>query len=766
MRRSVLGPRGRWLLSRRSVLKGSALAGSALVAGCSSKSSPQMLSPIDGGASDRNGADRAPPSGKDGGVDAGAPEGPQADAGAPPADAGAQDSQPSPPQPDAAQADAPPSPPLETHPPAYAGPTWVRDARVGGCDASLDPPELAQELDARAAQGVSVIEFDSILSFYLTDEEFEAEAVSLDAAAKAAHARGMKAVIYIPTMEVLTPDVATAPGSMFRDHPTWVQVDIEGKPNKFVGGEGRVFWVPPGTESAWMCPSSPYGDYFVARVQRLARTALDGMWGDVPLLSDIIAKWPCTCQYCKARFMADTGLATPSAVDWNNAGFRRWVSWRHKLIRDFEQRILAKAREARADFEVIIETVTMDYTSGTVQGLDPASADDGQVLRVWEVDAVSDRSAMRSATADDWMDMAVMMKHGAGVSGHRPSWVFCYGIQPDDAEYVFGLALATGNNPFELKIPNMTETVAPAYRSRVFSWLKGEEALYTAYPLHHVAVLYSSSSRDFLDRVSGVGLYSSLNASDDLWWSTAVSDTVRELQYVADYRGWCRALIHAHIPFDVLPASRVSAESLARYRVLVVPSAVALSDATMGQLAMFAARGGTVIASGPDLGSYDEDGRDRGSPALLSGLGVAPGGAWTRKASGSGFVAHGAERAGRSYLRKEGQQAAMQLSQAIAQPQLVTDAPAATVFGVRRTRDGKMVLAAANLDGLGVTAGSFSPRAASFKVALSLEGRQASAVVGSQPGAGKAPLSFEMKDGRVNFALSVNAVSVVTITLA
>jgi hypothetical protein len=51
----------------------------------------------------------------------------------------------------------------------------------------------------------------------------------------------------------------------------------------------------------------------------------------------------------------------------------------------------------------------MDYTSGTVQGLDPASADDGDVLRVWEVDAVSDRSAMRVASAVDWMDMAVMM---------------------------------------------------------------------------------------------------------------------------------------------------------------------------------------------------------------------------------------------------------------------------------------------------------------------------------------------------------------------
>jgi hypothetical protein len=757
-RRFARGPRDRWLLSRRLVLKGGgALAGSALVAGCGSNSS----APADGGAdarADRGGTAMDAKTG--GGSDAGSPSpSPSADAGAPGPDAGTQ------PQPDAAQPpqDAPPA--AETHPPAYAGPAWVRDARIGGCDASLDPPELTAALDAMAAQGVSVIEFDSVLSFYLTDAQFEQEAQILDDAAKAAHARGMKAVIYIPTMEVLTPEVATAPGSMFRDHPDWVQKDITGKPNKFIGGEGRVFWVEPGTESAWLCPSSPYAEYFYKRVQRLARTALDGLWGDVPLLSDIVASWPCTCNYCKARFMAETGMATPSAVDWSSATFRRWVTWRHKLIRDFEQTILTRAREARADFQVVIETVTMDYTSGTVQGLDPASADDGDVLRVWEVDAVSDRSAMRVASADDWMDMAVMMKFSAGVSGHRPSWVFCYGIQPDDAEHVFGLALATGNNPFELKIPNMTETVSAPYRTRVFNWLKGEETLYTAYPLHHTAVLYSSASRDFLDQASGVGLYSSLNPGDDLWWTTASSDTVPQMQYVADFRGWCRALIHAHVPFDVLPAFRATPQVLAHYKVLVVPSAVALSDALMGQLAMFAAGGGTVIASGPDLGKFDDNGADRGSAALLTGLGVAPGGAWMRKASGSGFVAAGAERAGRTYLRRESQQAAMQISQAITQPQLVTDAPAAVVFGVRRTRDGKMLLVAANLDGLGASAGSFTPRAASFKVALSLEGRQATAVSGSQPGAGKAPISFEMKDGRVSFALSVAAVSVVTINL-
>src|SRR5687768_11489770 len=98
---------------------------------------------------------------------------------------------------------------------------------------------------------------------------------------------------------------------MPKHHPARLQTSIDGKPNVFTGGEGRVFWVDPGTESAWMCPTSGYVDYFTKRVQRIAQTAVDGLWGDVPLLSDIGGIWPCVNATCRARFTADTGLVLP-----------------------------------------------------------------------------------------------------------------------------------------------------------------------------------------------------------------------------------------------------------------------------------------------------------------------------------------------------------------------------------------------------------------------------------------------------------------------
>ncbi len=91
-------------------------------------------------------------------------------------DAGAPDTATPQPKPDTAPVveaappeAAPPAPPVENPPPEFPVAAWLREARIAGVDGSLEPEELAVILDACVAQGVSVIEFDSILSHYLTD---------------------------------------------------------------------------------------------------------------------------------------------------------------------------------------------------------------------------------------------------------------------------------------------------------------------------------------------------------------------------------------------------------------------------------------------------------------------------------------------------------------------------------------------------------------------------------------------------------------------
>ena len=115
-----------------------------------------------------------------------------------------------------------------------------------------------------------------------------------------------------------------------------------------------------------------------------------------------------------------------------------------------------------------------------------------------------------------YISLIAMMAFGRGVTPDRPSWSFVYGNQEDDAELVMAEALATQNNPYELKAPEMTTTVGPAYRERMFGWIQEHhEDLFLSRSDARVVVLHSSSSRDVIDGTCfiedrcGMSLYAS-----------------------------------------------------------------------------------------------------------------------------------------------------------------------------------------------------------------------------------------------------------------
>src|SRR5205823_1612970 len=133
---------------------------------------------------------------------------------------------------------------------------------------------------------------------------------------------------------------------------------------------------------------------------------------------------------------------------------------------------------------------------------------DPGIIQVWEIDALSDKTAMRDARPDDWISLIGMAKFAAGASGIKPSWVFTYGLMPDDGLLVMAEALASGNNPYETKIPQMTSSIGPAYRRNMFGWIEAHEhRLFASKSAATVAVLYSPESRDYVDRAEGSGLF-------------------------------------------------------------------------------------------------------------------------------------------------------------------------------------------------------------------------------------------------------------------
>src|SRR5262249_51419330 len=202
---------------------------------------------------------------------------------------------------------------------------------------------------------------------------------------------------------------------MSQIYPSWIQLGVDGKPNVLIGGKrsskGRVHWIDPGTESARMSPHSPYADMFLDRIRQIAATGVNGIWLDVPLYNDIAIAGTDTSPGAAAKFQADTGFQIPKKNEWKEHTWRRWIAWRHQQLTDFNYRVRDAANSVTNDIAMIVETVTLDYGAATILGLDGSTMKKAPgVIQVWEVDAVSDRTAMRDALPDDWVSLISMFK--------------------------------------------------------------------------------------------------------------------------------------------------------------------------------------------------------------------------------------------------------------------------------------------------------------------------------------------------------------------
>jgi hypothetical protein len=529
---------------------------------------------------------------------------------------------------------------------------WLAEARIGGMSVSglkVDSDQLIIELSRLIKQGVTVIEADSRLSDYLTEQAFAKELQRIKATTKIIQEHGLKVVWYIPALEVITINGLTRKDSFARIHPDWLQLSFDGK-NRGVFYGQKVFWVEPNDESAWLCPNSPYREWFKRHLRQLAETGVDGIWLDVPIFDVIVVKWGCSCNYCREKFMRQTGLEFPNKFDIRDKAFWRFIRWRHDTITEFLDDCKVAIESGNPDTVTIAEIVAVDHMGATVHGSEGSSMDN--ILIVWELDALSDTTAMAEASYDDWMVMHNMYKYCRGATIDRPSWVFCYGYDEYDAQLVLASAVAAQNNPYELRIPKMTSSVGMAFRQMMFSWIEQySKQIFRSRSLAPAAVIYSERNRDFLDIPYHGGMYITYSAPrrDRIWFGDK-ERSVLKMKYLGDYRGLSMLLFQNQIPTDIYPISRVDVNLLQNYQVLVLPYMAILTEDEKGMLLKAVSDGATLIVSGPKPGMWDADARPRGKSLWADLLEGASGDRITR-ALGKGRVCFWKDNVGRKYLK-------------------------------------------------------------------------------------------------------------------
>jgi len=529
----------------------------------------------------------------------------------------------------------------------------MRTAKLAGLAVypGMSQDLLEEQLDELVEQHVDVVIGDSELSNYQTDARFATHVKVIDRVAEAAHARGLKLLWYIPSLEVQTVDGVNKKSTMGKDHPDWLQVGVGGKKNVFYGTQED--WVEATDESAWLCPISGYRQYFLGRIKILAASKLDGVWVDVPVYLDTGVKWNCQCDRHKAQFKKDTGLTMPAAFDcsddeqpagacgklWSDASWRRWINYRHHELNTFQLDVHKAGRSVKPNFQTVIEVFTMDYNDAMDKGLDGTFMGNVEGLtHVWEIDSVSNRQGMLRAKPDDWLTKVALAKFARGADKGRPTWVFSYGNTAWDAELVMASAFASQANPYETKTPDMAATVGAAFRKRMYSWAdQHTDAIYDTKSAARVAVLYSSLSRDYVDYPYGFALFTDTEpptvsskdpktskpykGPDREWWSDEKRDSVKSLEVLGEYRGFIKALSHLHVPFSVEAMQKLTAADLKRYETLIAPNLTAVTDSQAKLLADFVAGGGNLIITGLNPTGLDGYGTPRTKLALADVLG-------------------------------------------------------------------------------------------------------------------------------------------------
>jgi hypothetical protein len=660
---------------------------------------------------------------------------------------------------------------------------WSQQALLANASFGTSPDpvlELQPIIDALRAQNVNVVEVDTVLSDWLTDAQFTAHMADIKQFSDMAHTAGLKVVAYYPCLEVLSPGGETGPSFYKNDQGgAWVQRDLAGLPNVFYGG--LVFWVDPGTESVWLSPNSPWRDYYLARVRQLAATGIDGLWPDVPIYFNGLRQWCDASAWGKAAFRADSGLDIPAVADYADPAFRRFIEWRHRNLAQWQLDIAAAGRAVNPAFLTFVETVTMDYQDSSLIGLDGAYLRQAPgISQAWEVDILGNYDGMRHATADDWVCLISMYKYARAASGQKPAWAFSYGWLADDASQVMGEVLAAGCNPYEVKSPFKQAGVDASMRTRMYAFAQAnQDRIFSAASLAKVAVYHSSASRDYVTPSPGNGMYANGTPPPDVtdWWSFGdPQQSCYNQQWLGEFRGSVKALLHAHVPFDVITSPGLAASDLLGYRAVVLPDLEAVSDVEAPILRQYVQGGGKVIVTGPNPTGMNQFGDNRTEYALADVLGFSkavPPPASRQNTFGLGACSYFSSLLGGQYLKSGTQAAYDSLIGAVlrAAPAFVTLAGDPRIHLEARAFGADTLLHLTNYINFGAQpAATFQTVATTCSISVAVPaGKVVTGVwVASPDNASPAPqaLPYSVGGGSVSLTLSIARYSLVIITMS
>ncbi len=363
-------------------------------------------------------------------------------------------------------------------------------------------------------------------------------------------------------------------------HPDWIAMTADGEPRRHWAN--RDLWVT--------CALGPYNFEFMDQVHReiVTKYRVDGIFSNrwAPQGGD------CYCVHCQKNFRDATGLELPRTANPRDPARRRYLEWRTarlvQLWKQWDETVRAVNPEARF------------IPNGPP---DMKSAGDLAAIQFADYQA-------RHGLMPPWAN-GRRAKEYRSVMGRRPiGGIFSVGVEEryrwkdsvqSEAEIRLWVAEGTANG----MRPWVTKFSGVLYDRR---WLAPVERLYQ-WHFDHERYLRNEAS---LARVAV--LYSEQTAA----YHTGVADGDRPDDHVL---GMYQALVEARVPFELVHESRLIAERLDAFKLLILADAAALTDAQCDAIRAYVARGGSVLATFASS-LYTDQGERRADFGLADLFGV------------------------------------------------------------------------------------------------------------------------------------------------
>ncbi len=372
--------------------------------------------------------------------------------------------------------------------------------------------------------------------------------------------------------------------NFFEAHPDWFTRDIDGKPYR-------------ASDKYITCINSPYYDDYLQQVLREIielshpEGITDNSWAGMGRENI------CYCENCQKKFRLRSGGALPRKADWDDPAYREWILWNYaRRVELWELNnkttqaaggpdciwsgmnsgsVTSQARSFRDLPEIckrahimMLDHQRRDDDTGFQQNGDTGKRVHG--LLGW--DKLAPESMAMYESGPGYYRLASKpaaegrMWMIAGLAGGiQPWWHFISAYHEDRRQYA---------------------TPGP-----VMNWYKTNQSLMiNRQPVATVGLVWSQRNTDFFGR-----------------------DDAAEL-VDAPYSGFMHALVRARIPYLPVHVDEID-KNAGQLTTLILPNLGAMSDAQCAAVRRFAARGGSIVATG-DTSMYNEFGDGRADFAL------------------------------------------------------------------------------------------------------------------------------------------------------